>query len=82
MQLLHNGNTFVVTYDEPNLTGADATNHYVFSGGVIATNVTIVNNGTTTVAQITTTPLPLGTRMTLTISGATNVVGGTLTTTN
>jgi hypothetical protein len=82
MQILHNGNTFMVTFDEPNLTGADMTNHYVFTGGVVATNVTLISSLTTTRAQITTTALPLGTRITLTISGMTNVVGGTLVTTN
>ncbi len=82
MQVLHNGNTFQVTFDEPNLTGADFTNHYIFTGGVVATNVTVVNGTTTTMAQITTTDLPLGTKLTLTVSGVTNVVGGTLATTN
>ena len=82
VQLVHNGNTFMVTFNEPNLTGADNTNHYVFTGGVVATNVTVVNSATTTMAQITTTPLPLGTKITLTVSGITNVVGGILATTN
>jgi len=82
MHILHNGNTFQVVFDEPNLTGADLINHYVFTGGVVATNVAVVNGTTTTSVQITTTPLPLGTRLTLTVSGMTNVVGGTLASTN
>ena len=82
VQMLHNQSTFLVTFNEPNLTGADQTNHYVFSGGVVATGVTVIDTATTTVAQIDTTALPLGTKLTLTISGLTNVVGGTLASTN
>jgi hypothetical protein len=82
VQMLHNQNTFLVNFDEPNLTGADATNHYVFSDGVVVTGVIVVNTATTTEAQISTTTLPLGTKLTLTISGLTNVVGGTLASTN
>ncbi len=82
MQMLHNGNTFLITYNEPNLTGVGDTTHYVFTGGVVATNAIVVNGASSTEVQITTTPLPLGTRITLTISDATNVVGGTLATTN
>ena len=72
-------NSFLVAFDEPDLTGADATNHYVFSGGIVVTGVTVCNTPSNTVAQIRTTPLPVGTRITLTISGITNAVGGTLT---
>jgi hypothetical protein len=82
VQLVHNGNTFMVSFDEPNLTGVGDTNNYVFTGGVVATNVTVINSATATSVQITTTPLPLGTKITLTITGVTNVVGGVLATTN
>jgi hypothetical protein len=82
VQMLHNQNTFLVTFNEPNLTGAGATNGYVFTGGVVATNVTVVNTATTTSAYITTTTLPLGTKISLTINGLTNAVGGTLVSTN
>ncbi|HEX3627201.1 MAG TPA: hypothetical protein VH280_17480 [Verrucomicrobiae bacterium] len=80
--MFHNQNSFLVTFSEPNLTGVGSTNDYIFTGGIVASNVTVVNNGTTTEAYVTTSPLPLGTKVTLTISGVTNVVGGTLTTTN
>ncbi len=82
MALIHNGNTFTVTFNEPNLTGADDMTHYVFTGGVVATNVTVVNSATATTVQITTTDLPLGTKLTLSISDMTNVVGGELVATN
>ena len=82
VQMFHNQNTFLITFNEPNLTGAGATNSYVFTGGVVATNVTIVSTATATEAYITTTTLPLGTKISLTISGLTNVVGGTLASTN
>ncbi len=81
VQMFPGQNSFLVSFNEPNLTGADATNHYVFSGGIVATNVTVFNTGTTTEAQIQTTPLPVGTRITLTVSGVTNVAGGVLATT-
>jgi hypothetical protein len=82
VQMFHNQNTFLVTFNEPNLTGAGATNSYVFTGGVVATNVTVISTSTTTEAYITTTTLPLGTKISLTISGLTNVIGGTLASTN
>ena len=82
VQLIHNGNTFMVSFDEPNLTGVGNTNDYVFNNGVVATNVTVINSATATTVQITTTPLPLGTKITMTVSGITNVVGGVLATTN
>jgi hypothetical protein len=82
VQLLHNGNTFAVTYNQPNLTGIGNTNHYVFTGGVAAIGATVFNTSTSSVVQVTTTALPLGTRISLTISDATNVVGGTLVATN
>jgi hypothetical protein len=81
-QILHNGNTFQVTYNQPNLNGVTNLSTYIFTGGVVATNVTLVNKPTSSVAQITTTPLPLGTKLTLSINGVTNVVGGTLAATN
>ncbi len=82
VQMLHNQSTFLVTFNEPNLTGAGNTNDYIFNNGIVVTGVTVINTATTTVAQITTSPLPLGTKITLTISGLTNVVGGTLVATN
>jgi len=82
VQMLHNQNGFVIAFNEPNLTGTDATNNYVFSGGIVATNVSVVNTPTATIAYITTTTLPLGTKITLAISGVTNVVGGGLVATN
>jgi hypothetical protein len=82
IQMLHNQSTFLVTFDEPNLAGADNTNNYLFSGGITATSVNVFSTATTTVAQINTTPLPLGTKITLTISGVANVVGGALASTN
>jgi hypothetical protein len=60
MQLLHNGNTFMVSFNEPNLTGVGDTNHYIFTGGVVATNVTVINSATATSVQITTTPAAAG----------------------
>ena len=78
----HDGETFLVTLDQPNLTGADFTNHYVFSGGIGVANLTFLPSGTATEVQIRTTGVPEGTRITLTISGITNVVGGVLATTN
>jgi len=82
MQMLHNQNTFLVTFNEPNLTGVGDTNHYVFSGGIVALGATVINTSTSTEVQVLTTPLPLGTKITLSISGITNVVGGTLVATN
>jgi hypothetical protein len=81
-QLFHDGGTFQITFDEPNLTGAGNSNNYVFSGGVITTNVSVINSDTGTQVQIQTSPLPIGTRLTLTVSGVTNVVGGVLVPTN
>lgn len=82
VQVLHDGTTLVITYDEPNLTGVTNLTHYVFDNGIVATNASVINTPTATQVQIKTTPLPLGTKLSLTISGVTNVVGGTLTTTN
>ena len=82
VQMFEDRTTFQLTFNEPNLIGVDDTNNYVFSGGVAATNVTVLGGASTTVVQIQTTTLPLGTRITLTVSGITNVVGGVITTTN
>jgi hypothetical protein len=82
VQMFHNQNSFFVTFNEPGLTGVGDMTHYVFNNGIVVTNVTVVNNSTATEAYLNTTPLPLGTKLTLTISGITNVVGGTLAATN
>lgn len=80
--MFHDQSGFLVTFNEPNLSGVGSTNDYIFTGGIVATNVTIVNGGTSTEAFITTSPLPLGTKVTLTVNDVTNVVGGTLAATN
>lgn len=82
VQMLHDGTTFTLYFNEPNLTGDDDLTHYVFDNGIVATNVTVISTPTVTKVQIRTSPLPLGTRISLTVSGVTNVVGGTLDTTN
>jgi hypothetical protein len=82
IHMFHNGNSYLVTYNEPNLTGADSTNNYVFTGGILATNVIVVNTSSNTLAYVTTTPQPLGTKVTFTVSDVTNVVGGVLATTS
>jgi hypothetical protein len=82
IQTYHNQNSFLVTFNEPNLIGVGATNAYTFTGGIVATNVIIVNTPSSTEAYITTTGQPLGTKVTLSVSGITNVVGGVIATTN
>ena len=82
VQILHNRTTLVVDFNEPNVTGADAPTHYVFNDGMVVTNLAVINSTTNTEVEITTLPLPLGTKITLTVNGITNVVGGTLATTN
>ena len=82
VQMLHDQSTFVLTFNEPNLTGANDATNYVFDNGIVVTNVTVVNNSNTTEVQLQTTRLPLGTKLSLTISGVTNIVGGTLGITN
>jgi hypothetical protein len=82
VQQLHDQQTILVTFNEPNLTGVADTNHYVFNNGVIVTNLTVISNPDTTQVQLSTTALPLGTKITLTVSGVTNVVGGTFGSTN
>ena len=78
VQMLHNQTTFMLTFNEPNLTGVNDATHYVFDNGIGVSNVSVVNNSNSTTVQLRTTPLPLGTKLSLTISGVTNVVGGTL----
>jgi len=82
VQMYHNENTFLVTFNEANLTGVSDPTHYVFDNGISITNLTVINTTTNTQVQLTTTSLPLGTKITLTINGVTNVVNGTLSTTN
>ena len=82
VQMLHDQTTFVLTFNESNLTGASDATHYVFDNGIGVSNVSVVNNSNSTTVQLWTTGLPLGTKLSLTISGVTNVVGGTLGTTN
>jgi hypothetical protein len=79
-QLFGDQSTFQIIFNEPNLNGAGNAGDYVFSGGVVATNVSVTSTATTTQVQLQTTTMPIGTKLTLTISGITNVVGGTLTT--
>lgn len=81
VEMFHDGNSVLVTYDQPNLTGADEMTHYVFDNGIMVTNLVVTNTATGTEAFLTTTPTPLGTKVSLTISGVTNVVGDTLATT-
>jgi hypothetical protein len=75
VQLFANQSTINITYDEPNLTGADVLANYVFSGGVTATNVTVIEGANTTVVQLQTTTQALGSRITLTITNVSNVLG-------
>jgi hypothetical protein len=79
---LHNQSTFLLTFNEPNLNGLGDPTHYVFNNGVVISNVTVVNKSTSSEVEIQTSRLPLGTKLSLTITGVTNVVGGLLGTTN
>jgi len=81
-QPLQDQNTFVVAFNEANLNGVGNSNNYSFNNGIVISNVTVVNEGTWTQVELQTSPLPLGTKVTLTITGVTNVVGGLLGTTN
>jgi len=80
--MLRNQTTFLLTFNEPNLTGVNDATHYVFDNGISVSNVSVLNQSNATTVQLRTTRLPLGTKLSLTISGVTNVVGGTLSTTN
>jgi hypothetical protein len=82
VQLLHDGQTFVVTYNEPNLTGMDNPAHYTFNNGITISNLTVINNANNTQVQLSTAGLPLGTKISLSVTGVTNAVGGTVGTTN
>jgi hypothetical protein len=82
VQLLHDGATFLISFSEPSLTGVDDISHYVFNNGIVVTNLSVINSSTNTAVQLSTTPLPFGTKITLSITGITNVVGGTLSSTN
>lgn len=82
VQLLHNDNTFLITFNEANLTGMDNVSDYVFNNGISITNLTVINTPTNTMVQLSTTPLPYGTKVSLSISGVTNVVNETLSPTN
>lgn len=82
VQEYHNENTFLVTFNEANLTGVADPTHYVFNNGISITNLTVINTPSNTMVQLSTTSLPLGTKVTLSISGVTNVVNGTLSATN
>ena len=81
-QILHDGTTFLLTFSEPSLTGVDDISHYAFNSGIIITNVSVISSSTNTVVQLSTTPLPFGTKITLSVTGITNLVGGTLSPTN
>lgn len=82
VQELHDSQTFIVTYNEPNLTGADNAANYTFNNGITITNLTSINNANNTVVQLSTVGLPLGTKISLSITDVTNVVGETIGTTN
>src|SRR5262249_38121004 len=82
VQMLHDGRTFVVTYNEPNLTGADTPAHYNVNNGITISNLTVINTQNNPQVQLITAGLPLGTKVSLSITGVTNVVGGTVGTTN
>ena len=82
VQQFNDGTTFQVTYDEPNLLGVGQSNHYVFNNGIVVTNVINLGGANSTLVQLETTPLPVGTKVTLTISDATNAVSDVLATTN
>ena len=82
VQMLPDQSTLALTFNEPNLTGENDPANYVFDNGIIVSNVSVVNNSNTTEVQLQTTRLPLGTKLSLTISGVTNLVGGTLAITN
>lgn len=82
VEQFNDGTTFQVTYSEPNLQGVGQSNHYVFNNGVVVTNVQILGGANSTVVQLQTTTLPVGTKVTMTISDATNAVNLVLATTN
>jgi hypothetical protein len=82
MAPLHNQNTFVLEFNEPNLLGIGDPTHYVFNNGVVISNLIVLNKSTTSEVEIQTSRLPLGTKLSLSITGITNVVGGTIGTTN
>ncbi|MCX7722659.1 MAG: immunoglobulin domain-containing protein [Verrucomicrobiae bacterium] len=82
IQMARNRNTFILTFDQANLAGVGNTNNYVFDNGIVISNLTVIDKGTNTEVQLRTSLLPLGTKISLTVSGITNVVGKTLGTTN
>jgi hypothetical protein len=82
VQLFEDLSTIQVTFNEPNLLGADSTNNYVFNNGVTTTNAIVLNQASSTLVQLQTTAQPLGTRLTMTVGGISNVVDGIMTTTN
>jgi hypothetical protein len=75
VQLFADQSTLNITYDEPNLTGVDVLANYVFSDGVIATNATVTEGANTTVVQLQTTTEAPGSRITLTVTNVSNVLG-------
>jgi hypothetical protein len=80
--LIHDGSTIQLTYDEPNLTGADQATNYTLNDGVVVTNVIMVaiNGGTETAAQLQTTLQPQSALLTLTINNIINQTGGKIAT--
>src|ERR1035438_2544301 len=52
LQMLHDQTTFVLTFNEPNLTGVNDATHYVFDNGIVVSNVSVVNNSNSTAVQI------------------------------
>ena len=82
VQMLHDGQTFFITYNEPNVTGADDPTHYTFNNGITISNLILINNPNSTQVQLSTVGLPLGTKISLSITGITNAIGETVGTTN
>jgi hypothetical protein len=79
VQLYADESTIDITFDEPNLTGADVLTNYHFSGGITPTNATVITGANSTLVQLQTVGEPLGTRITLNVSNIVNVVGGVIT---
>jgi hypothetical protein len=75
VQFFEDQSSIYLTFNEPNLNGADITNHYVLNNGIVVTNAVVINGASSTLVELQTTTQPPGTKVTLTISDLTNVVG-------
>jgi hypothetical protein len=76
-QLFANQESVNVSFNEPGLTGYLVSNNYTLNDGMTVTNVVdVTGSGAGTVVQLQTTPIPIGTKVTLTINGITNGAGG------